>query len=90
MADILYSSDITNDDYSSVYPTGSYPKAGPDPAPFSGNPHYLAGSPFLWHYESTAVSLLAIHSLYRVDLSIYSVSDTSEPVMELTTYVRTQ
>src|SRR5574341_2477559 len=69
IGDIAYRSHLAGGQNSLTYDT-SYPTGGgDDPEPFDFKPKYS------WHYDVT--TLFGIATLYRVDLHIYAIDDTT-------------
>jgi prepilin-type N-terminal cleavage/methylation domain-containing protein len=78
MGDIAYRSHLSGPQNSltadTSYPTGP----GDDPELFTHNRKYL------WHYD--VISLFGITTLYRVDLYIYTIEDTNNPIEKVVSY----
>jgi hypothetical protein len=77
MGDIAYRSHLSGGQNSLTADT-SYPTGPDDPEPFDFNPKYL------WHYD--VITLFGITTLYRVDLYIYAIENTSAPIETVASY----
>lgn len=80
MTVILYESHLTGTANSLTADT-SYPTTNPDPEPFSENLKYL------WHYDVSQPYAATLSTFYRVDLYIYSVEDTNNPIEKVVNYI---
>lgn len=81
MADIYYRSHLsgTNNSLTASTPPATYPSSG-IPVTFEQNRKYL------WLYEVTKPYATALPDFYRVDLKIYTVDDSSEPIETVVSY----
>ena len=79
MADILYKSHLDPDvNENSLTEDTSYPTGTTDPEPFAHNRKYS------WRYDVTM--LFGITTLYRVDLKIYAIDNTTNPLETVVSY----
>ncbi len=78
MADIAYKSHLTGS-LNSLTAATSYPNSGV--TSFDQNKKYS------WHYYVSKPYSGTLDNLYRVDLAIYSVSDTTNPIEKVVSYL---